>query len=241
MITSPAVRVFKDEKFHRFVDYDSGAVISDLTFRDCEFQGCLVGITKNPQRRTKIRNVSLINCSDNGSSIGNAIVEDVLVENFKAPGLFQTFGAVFKHVILRGRFDRLMICNYELPDSMVNPPYQYEIVDAFREANAEYYQNVDWALDISEADFKSFELRGVPTHLVRRDPDTQIVVTRAKALKGEWKELEFEDTLFATSIEMFLQRGEPSYVLIAPKRHRKFLLYLHDLQLLREAGIAEPD
>jgi hypothetical protein len=30
-------------------------------------------------------------------------------------------------------------------------------------------------------------------------------------------------------------------VLIAPKRHRKFPLYLEDLKLLREAGVAEPD
>jgi hypothetical protein len=38
-----------------------------------------------------------------------------------------------------------------------------------------------------------------------------------------------------------LQQELPDTVLIAPKRHRKFPLYLEDLQLLREAGLAEPD
>jgi hypothetical protein len=241
MITNPTVQVFQNQKFHRFVDYDSGTVFSDLEFRNCEFRGCLVGVTKNPELRTTIRNVSLINCSDNGSSIGNAIVEDVLVENFKAPGLFQTFGAVFKHVILRGSFDRLMICNYELPDSSVNPPYQYEIVDAFREANAEYYRNVDWALDISEARVKELDIRGVPGHLIRRDPETQVLVTRQHVLDEAWRELPFKDSLTPFSLDFMLKEEMPDLVLIAPKRHRKFPLYLEDLQLLREAGIAEPD
>jgi len=236
------MKIFQNQKFHRFMDYDSGAFFSNLEFRNCDFQGCLVGITKNPKLRTTIQSVSLLDCTENGGSIGNVIVEDVLIENLKAPGLFQTFGAVFKHVTLRGKFDRLMICNYELPDSSVNPAYEFERVDAFREANAEYYAHVDWALDISQAEFKSFELRGVPTNLVRRDPETQIVVTRQKALEGKWRELEFKDSLWPTALDMFLHReDEPSYILVAPKRHRKFPIYLEDLQLLRDAGVAEPD
>ena len=38
-----------------------------------------------------------------------------------------------------------------------------------------------------------------------------------------------------------LEEGWPDMVTVAPKRHRKFHSYLHDLQLLRKAGIAEPD
>jgi hypothetical protein len=238
---SQAVQVFQNQRFHRFRDYDSRAVFSDLEFRNCEFQSCLVGITKNPQLCTTIRRVSLINCNDNGSSIGNAIVEDTLVESLKTPGLFQTFGAVFKHVVLRGKLDRLMICNYELPDSSVNLPYQYEVVDAFREANTEYYRDVDWALDISQAEFKELDIRGVPGRLIRRDSQTQVLITRERALEGDWRKLPFRENLTPFAIDFMLQQELPDTVLIAPKRHRKFPLYLEDLQLLREAGLAEPD
>lgn len=241
MTMSQVVQVFQNQKFHRFVDYDSGSVFSDLEFRNCDFQGCLVGITKNPTLRTTIRNMSLINCSDNGSSIGNAIIENVEVKNFKAPGLFQTFGAVFQHVVLRGKFDRLMICSYELPDSSVNLPYQYEVVEAFREANAAYYHSVDWALDISRGEFKELDIRGVPGRLIRRDPETQILITRQRVLEGDWRDLPFKENLTPFSLDFMLKQEMADLVLVAPKRHRKFPLYLEDLQLLRAVGIAEPD
>lgn len=62
---------------------------------------------------------------------------------------------------------------------------------AFAEANAAYYANVDWALDISQAVFASEpDLRGVPGSLVRRDPETQVLVTRERVLRGSWKDLE---------------------------------------------------
>src|SRR5262249_49564276 len=140
---------FENQIFHRFVDHDSAAVFADVEFRRCDFKGCLVSITDNPNLRTTIRNVSLVECSENGGSIGTAIVENVIIEDLKTSGLFQTFGAVFNRVTLRGKFDRLMISNDRLPDSSRNPGYEYDYVKLFRAANAEYYRHVDWALDIS--------------------------------------------------------------------------------------------
>jgi hypothetical protein len=40
---------------------------------------------------------------------------------------------------------------------------------------------------------------------------------------------------------MFLNCSEDSIVLVAPKRNRRFRSYLSDVQLLRRAGVAEPD
>lgn len=235
------MRVFENQTFHRFIDHESGAVFSDVEFRCCRFDNCSVSITHEPTRRSMVRNVRLVNCISNGAYVDRAIIEDVLIENLKSPGLFQIFGAVFKHVVLRGKIDRLMISNEVLPRSDVNPGYEYENVEAFREANAAYYHDVDWALDISDGEFRELYIRGVPARLVRRDPETQIVITREKALEGIWRNLEYSDGLCAWSLDLFLKREEPDIVLIAPKRHRKFPLYLADLQLLREAGVAEPD
>ena len=230
------MRVFEDQLFHRFVDYDSNAEFADIEFRRCDFRGCLVSKTHQPSVRTTIRGISLIDCTENGCSIGTAIVEDVIVDTLRAPGLFQCFGAVFKHVVLRGKFDRLMFSS--AVDLLGQNP---NLQQAFDEANAEYYRHVDWALDISQGEFKELDLRGVPGHLIRRDPETQVRVTRRRALEGAWRELPFEEVVTSGCITLMLQQELPDLVIIAPKRHRKFKHRLHDLQLLRQAGVAEPD
>ncbi len=58
-----------------------------------------------------------------------------------------------------------------------------EIIKQWDIANAEYYQNVDWALDIREATFGSFSITAFFA-LVRRAPETTAVVTREAALQG---------------------------------------------------------
>ena len=93
---------------------------------------------------------------------------------------------------------------------------QPDVQQTFDESNAEYYRNVEWALDISQAEFEELCLRGFPVHLIRRDPETQIVMTREKALKGGWKHLEFQENLLPGLIDLFLQREEPATLLIAP-------------------------
>lgn len=235
------MQIFQDQTFHRFVDDDSAALFSDIEFRRCHFKGCLVSITNKPNLRSTIRNVSVIDCTENGGSIGTAIVEDVLVQHLKAPGLFQTFGAVFNRVVLHGRFERLMITNDVLPSVLMDEEDRQREIDAFRLANAEYYRNVDWALDISQGEFKEFEIRGIPSWLIRRDPETQVVVTKKRLLEGDdWRELAF-DGPWHVGFHLLLDSPCEDTIVIAPKRHRKFPLYMADLELLREAGIAEPD
>ncbi len=165
-----------------------------------------------------------------------AIIEDVLVEHFKTNGLFQTWGAVFKHVTLRGKIGRIMISPFVAPG--LATPEQQRLFD---EANAEYYANVDWALDISEAEFEECDLRRVPAHLVRRDPETQVVVKRENAMRGDWRKLDLSKTHWDTALEFTLKDGDPDIVLVAGKRDRKFRDLVDGLKKLRDAGVAEPD
>ena len=44
-------------------------------------------------------------------------------------------------------------------------------------AGQAFYQKIDWALDISRGEFRDLELKGIPARLVRRDPETQLIVT----------------------------------------------------------------
>jgi len=112
---------------------------------------------------------------------------------------------------------------------------------AFDDANAAYYKTVDWAMDISEGEFEECEIQCIPAHLVKRDPETQVVVTRAKAARGEWRQLDLSKTHWPISLNFLLNRGDQDVVLVAPKRGKKFRDLLAGLKLLRDAGVAEPN
>lgn len=229
-------RIFERQEFNHFLDRDSGAVFEDVEFRRCSFIGCSISTTRNPALRSTVRNVRLVGCEQRGCSLDAAVLEEVLVEGLKTHGLFQAWGAVYRHATLRGRIGRVMT------SPLIAPGWaSAEEQRAFAAANAAYYATVDWALDISEGEFEECDLRGVPARLVRRDAATQVVVTRDKAMQGLWRQLDLKKTYWATSLEFLLERGEPDVVLVAPKRDRRFRDLLDGLQLLRDAGVARPD
>lgn len=238
------MQVFKDKHFSRgsFADRDSAATYDGLDFERCYFEGYFLSLTSNPALRSTVRNVRMTDCSQRGCTLYSAILEDVIVDGFKTNGqLFQTFGAAFNRVVLRGKIDRLMLSNDVLPSGQLDAEDRQHEINLFREANARYYEKVDWALDISQGEFKELDIRGVPARLIRRDPETQIVVTRQRVLREDWRDLDFHAAITPFSLDLMLQWESPDLVLIAPKRHPKFRSYLEDLRLLQEAGVAEPN
>jgi hypothetical protein len=165
-----------------------------------------------------------------------AVVEDVLVDGLKTSGLFQTWAAVFKHVTLRGKIDRSMFSPFFHPGY---PESQFQRVVAH--ANADYYAGVDWALDIRDAEFKDFDCRGVPSRLVRRDPETQVMVTRERVL-GCGDAIRAGGPFWESWLKLFIQDGwYEDGVLVAPKRSPKLKELVTGLHQLRRHGVAEAD
>jgi hypothetical protein len=142
-------------------------------------------------------------------------------------------GAVFKHVTLKGRISAALLNSY-----VEIPPDEKQV--EWDEANAAYYANCDWAFDIREAKFtSSFEFRSVPGRLIRRDPETQILVTRERVQNGAWRSLEIGS--YGFGISDLLESNLESTVFAAPRANKKFKEELAYLELLRDAGFAEPD
>jgi hypothetical protein len=220
-----------------FTIRDSDVLYSDIEFCECYFQGCYVGLTRNPHVRARFHNLRFLNCSLRGSCLGAAIVDSVVVDGLATNGqLAQCFGALFSRTVIRGRIDRLLISPAVLPG--VISPEEQALFDAGRDS---HYSSVDWALDISQAEFRDVSIRGVPGHLIRRDPETQCLVTRESAMRDDRRDILFEENLFPVAIDQFLQRADESLVLVAPRRHPRFKRYLKDLCSLRRAGIAIPE
>lgn len=229
------MQVFKRQRFERLRDRGSGRIYEDIQLHGCCFQGC-VTVAKKPKRRPTFRNVRVVDCEQRGCVLRGAIVDGCLIENLRTNGLFQVWGSVFRHVTVRGRVDRIMVTALIGLSERANKR-QAE----FDDANAEDYAKVDWALDIREADFEECDLRGVPARLVLRDPETQVVVTRERALNESWRALDLSRTHWGTSLDLFLQRGQPDVVLVAGKRASNFSDLVAGLDLLRKNGVADAD
>ena len=237
------MRLFDGEKFGPIYDRDSGALFSDLQFRRCQFLTCYISITENPALRSTVRSVQVYHCDVQASSVDNAILEDILVDGLKTHGRFDTWGAVFKHVTLKGRIGNLKVSDF-IVAADASPALRHKINLRFQAANAEYYRNVDWALDISEAEFEECEIKGVPGHLIRRDPENKVLVNRSKVLEleNEWRRLDLSKTHWATSLQSMIKKEQHAdRVLIVPRRSKSFKELLNGLNLLRRVGVAEPD
>jgi hypothetical protein len=228
--------VFSNREFVAILER-GGGLYNDMEFTKCRFVGCRLSITRDPQQRSKATNIVIRNCevSCPGSALCSAIVEDTIVDGLKTNGTFQTWGAVFKHVTLRGPMGCMMFSPYIAPGHATDQEQR-----AFDEANSEYYRTVDWALDIRDAQFEDVDIRRIPACLILRDPATQIVLRREKTITGTWRSLDLSKTHWPTAIQFFLNEGSADTVLVAPKRARNFQQLLDGLKLLRDAGVAEP-
>jgi hypothetical protein len=224
-----------DRTFSGITDRDSGAVVSEIVIEHCCFEGCVISLTHDVRKRTTVRNVTLRSCKQLGCEICSAVLENVVLDGLDTSGqLLQTWAAAFRHVVLKGRIDRLMIS--PIVEVLSKDP---SLQKRFDEANRQLYETCDWALDIRDIECKELQIGGVPASKILRDPETQVVVTREVAASGGWRSLPFQEQLWPISLNLFLDREEDDdVVLIAGKRHRKFKQYLKDLDMLVEAGIA---
>jgi hypothetical protein len=187
-------------------------------------------------KRPRVVNAELRRCSVAACSVTATVFDDVLVDGLKTSGLFQTWAAVFNRVTLKGKIDRVMFSPFFHPGY---PESKFQKVVA--QANGEFYAGVDWALDIREAEFKDFDCRGVPSRLVRRDPETQVMVTRERVLAcGD--AIRAGGPFWESWLKVFLQDGwYADGVLVAPKRSPELNKLLNGLQQLRRHSVAEAD
>jgi hypothetical protein len=235
------LQTFRDQVFDHIIDRDSHCVFSDMRFERCTFESCAVSVTRDVALRSTIRNVEVIDCKESATNVRCAIIEDCLVDRFQTEGGFFYFqAAVFKHVTFRGNLGKLFFS--DVP-TFAGYEGMYRDRELFAAANAEYYRKVDWAIDISQAEFLDVDLRSVPPRLIRRDPETQILLTRKRLTESDWQNLPYVWGMVPYMLNDFLinQPGMDEMVFAVPKRSRNAKKLIHDVALLRKAGVPEPD
>jgi len=228
---------FRNRIFNSLIDRGDALVISDMACFDCEFMNCALCLTTDIEKRATVSDVLLQNCTVSASDLGPALLKRVQIDGLVTDSLFIVWGAVFDQVVFSGKIGKIKInrhVHHVDKSDRVQRPF-----DAFRQ---HYYENAEWALDISRAKFRLLEIYGIPARLIRRDPSTQMVVTRERALNPAWRtQVSAENKHWPFAIDMFLATGEADRVLVAPLSGPKKQIdkLLTELKELRDLGVVE--
>jgi hypothetical protein len=213
------------------IDYRKpGAVLEGFEAVKCEFDHVLLGAVDEREAPIVVRDCRLERCRISQVSFWFVQIEDCVVDTIRGSMEMLTDGLLLRHVVVRGSVDSL----YLRHPGRIRPDLRAI------ERHRAFYEQVDWALDISAARLQRCEISGVPGRLVRRDPSTQILVTRERVLAAPWQEVAAHTPEFF-AIQTFLKSPMDSEVLVACPRDDTFDKALATFARLREAGIAEPD
>lgn len=191
---------------------------------------------------SEIRRVELTDCVENRCQTGPMILSEVSISRLKITDLLIFWSPYLDRVVLSGEIGKMKINVTADPSTYGNAKQK-----SFDDYRAKFYEGVEWALDISEARFKEFDIRGVPGRLIRHDPESQILITRERALQvatpGWERQLDPSNKLWPFMVKLFLSDGDADTVFAAPlgaaKAKRDPLL--KGLRELRRIGLAEPD
>jgi hypothetical protein len=164
--------------------------------------------------------------------IGAPILDETVVDGFRAGQILILSGAAFRHVVLKGHMPSINF-NEKTAFGAVSA----DCATAFALSNWEFYKTVDWALDISAAGFPSCRLSSVPGELVRRDADTQILVSKSRLLAIGWERLPLP-AITRIGVEACLHSQYEHYVICAGKRSSRFAEEQRGLDILRREGAA---
>lgn len=243
--------LFEDQSFEALHESGAGWRLANAVLRRCSFSGCSLGMTAAPASRPLLENVQLLQCRAQTSWLGAVVMRQCTLEEFSTDGECTALGAFFDRVTFRGRLGALRLCpTLQSEDPQLNARLLAD--------NGVRYRDVEWAVDIREARPRGMELLGVPADMVRRDPQTQVVVTHAAALRafgGAWPlplpqravadgdlsaRLGKSGGLLAGQLGVMLDHSLPDVVLVASSGapRRRFQEELDGLAALVDMGIA---
>lgn len=226
-------QLFENVAFHgHFVD--SAVRFSDCDVLGCSFDHCRV-MPLDVNGRPSFERILVQDCNVSRamySSCHRAIFRDIHVVNLSSRGETSFENSVFERVVLSGKFDNIVIqlCRLDAQDV------------AFADVAQKEQIAVDWALDISQAEFREIQIAGIPARLVRRDPETQAVLRRARLLESGWDSGQARSLLTSIVLNDLLEGDAEDALLIAPKRDKKmFPQIIEIIRQLRADGIADPE
>ncbi|MHB0971527.1 MAG: hypothetical protein ACYC7A_20785 [Thermoanaerobaculia bacterium] len=231
--------MFHNKTFSGLLDREGRKRVCDLEFVECVFNSCSFSMPAHLLKRSHASHLKFVHCVAVNCDVGPAIIEDVTVDGLATNDPLILWSPFLTHVVLKGRIGEVKINS--IPSVTHRSP---DVVTAFANARTAHYAEVDWALDISDAAFDACDISGIPAAVIRRNRDTQVVVTREKALDTRWRaRVPDWNSYWVDIVDLFLSEGDNDVVLVAPARgsRTRRQQLVDGLSNLRDLGVAEPE
>ena len=230
---------FTEQTFTKLYDRDGARLLEGMTFDRCVFESCALSLTKDVRFRSTIRNINVRNCVANGCGVGPAMFENVDVDGLATNDLLILWAATLQHVRLSGEIGKIKINSWA---HFADRTEETQL--PFTRSRETLYESIDWALDISGARFKEFDATGIPARLIRRDPESQVVVTRERVNSENGERIaRAGSNPWLPWIRGAMSDGSRDGVLVvplgAPKKRRDE--FLQGLRQLRDLELVEPN
>ena len=220
--------VIEKQTFENVKSIGSHRVVSGLELIRCQFVGGSLSQHDDPSFGLIVRDVVARRCSFKRVVCGGVRFDTVLGENLTST-VTRLAGCALRHVTLRGRAGSLMLVppNFSLAE---------EMQAAFAAGLLDFYAGVDWALDITEAEFDDADLYYLPGDLVRHDPETQFVLRRSALANADTTDL---PPFARIAVSRFDASPFDALIAVAPKRSKDFAERLAHYRELRDRKIAD--
>ncbi|MEV6734849.1 hypothetical protein [Streptomyces sp. NPDC051364] len=191
------------------------------------FSGCYLAQLDDPEYGLVVKNSSIEQCRLDRCSIQGVVFDTVTIDGLATKQLHRLHGCVFNRVTLRGKIGPIMA---------MGPHTSLPGRDNFIASIVDKYQEIEWALDISEATFSDADFYYVPGHLVRRDPETQPLLERERFSNVSASDL---PTYAKIWVSRFNESPFSSLVGIAPKASKYFNDYMREIEWLRANNLVD--
>jgi hypothetical protein len=195
---------------------EPGHELADVSARRLTLENCVAARSTQCHERPRISRV------------------DVTVDGLRCPsGSGFLFGCELRRVTLKGRV-RGLILNPTLDDP--DP----EMTACYARWHRERMQDPEWMLDLTEAT-GDITIRGYPSRFIRRNAETQAVVTAEAARTLDWRSVEPGRSSLRIALHELVQSDWEDVTLIADTHAAHASDDLRYIQQLRALGIARPD
>lgn len=130
---------------------------SDLLLQRCVLQ--VAFFAKTPERASTLRNVAITDTQVEHLTLEGTFLDGITISNVEHADVLFIRGARFRHVRFAGRFGALSI----------QPVPVFGDEQRWQTALEDFYTNIDWALDITDATFDELDIRpgAIPPALIR--------------------------------------------------------------------------
>ena len=221
------------EEISGLVGPEGPGIVGACSIGGTQFHNNSTKMPRSPERRLTIRDVSVNRCEHFACIARGVAFEDVKVTDIRGGGRALSFlwGCLYSRVALRGHIGGILV-RWRVD------PRDEEFSRTFLQANLSAYQHVDWALDISEAQFSYFlDFLGIPSGLVRRNPDRHFVMTRGAA--NTLLASDTEPDVWRISAELLIESGLEDTVIACGGAGKRLQRDLDAAKELRDQGLLQ--